>query len=404
MNTKTAVPWTDHKLSTWKALARWNEQARKAGRVEKVLVGPPADLFRTDADVWRSKAWQVMRGCTNLDFQVLTGRPLRIADHLPPDWGAGYANVWLGVSIETDGDAWRADVIRQIPAQVRWISAEPLLGPLSHLDLTGFHWIVVAGESGRGYRSMPHAWARKIRDLAKARGVAFFFKQSAGPQAGMGDLLDGRRWNEFPTIPVPCTEIPGPRNEKETASSAVGGGPPPVDEEAERARQEADRLREQLRNWEQEAETLRATLEGVRRAARLQQELLTAQFTAARGTATLFEARAAYHEARSDRLQDELDALRAEKARPTRPRPPRSSWHRPRPAAPPRAPSVPPEVHADLATLGLRWPCTAVEVTQAHRAQVKQHHPDRGGSAEAFNTVQSAYERVRRAFDRLGIQ
>jgi protein gp37 len=124
---------------------------------------------------------------------------LRIADHLPPDWGqGGYDNVWLGVSIEDDGHVWRADVLRKIPARVRFISAEPLLGPLPSLDLRGFHWLIVGGESGPGYRPMDRDWARQLRDKAKAEGAAFFFKQSAGFRPGRGDLLDGRGWKEFP--------------------------------------------------------------------------------------------------------------------------------------------------------------------------------------------------------------
>jgi len=237
MSKKTGIAWTDHtwnswegcskispgcascymfdqlrrygrdpsnvrRTKTWKDPERWNEEARRAGRTDRVFTCSLSDFFHEGADAWRPEAWGVIRRCTHLHFQVLTKRPLRIAEHLPPDWGDGYPNVWLGVSIESNDSVWRADVLRQIPARIRWISAEPLLGPLPDLDLTGFQWIVVGGESGQGYRNMDHAWARRIRDRAMAQGVAFFFKQSAGARPGQGDLLDGRRWHEFPVIPV----------------------------------------------------------------------------------------------------------------------------------------------------------------------------------------------------------
>jgi protein gp37 len=195
-------PYKVHRTTSWKEPDRWNKEARRAGRIKKVLTCPLSDFFHEDADAWRTEAWNVMRRCFHLHFQILTKRPLRIAQSLPRDWVDGFSNVWLGVSIESDDYCWRADVLRQIPAKVRWISAEPLLGPLPDLDLAGIHWIVVGGESGPGYRDMDHAWARQIRDMARAHGAAFYFKQSAGPRAGKGDLLDGRRWREFPT-PAP---------------------------------------------------------------------------------------------------------------------------------------------------------------------------------------------------------
>jgi protein gp37 len=194
-------PCVVHRTKTWGDPQRWNEQARRGGRTERVFTCSLSDFFHEGADAWRPEAWAVIRRCPHLEFQILTKRPLRIADHLPPDWGEGYPNVWLGVSIESNDYCWRADVLRQIPVRVRWISAEPLLGPLPDLDLTGIHWIVVGGESGPGYRDMDHAWARQIRNFAHAQGAAFYFKQSAGPRPGKGDLLDGRRWREFPRTP-----------------------------------------------------------------------------------------------------------------------------------------------------------------------------------------------------------
>lgn len=130
-------------------------------------------------------------------FQVLTKRPeraARLADELP--WPS---NVWMGTSIEDARVMHRADALRKVPAQVRFISAEPLLGSLEELDLTGIDWVIGGGESGVGHREVKPEWARGLRDRCQAHGVAFFWKQWGGhtPKAG-GRLLDGRTWDEYP--------------------------------------------------------------------------------------------------------------------------------------------------------------------------------------------------------------
>jgi hypothetical protein len=109
-------------------------------------------------------------------------------------------NVWVGTSIESDDYCWRADEIRRAPAAVRFLSLEPLLGPLPSLDLTDIHWVIAGGESGAGHRMLDLTWVRDLRDRCVAQHVAFFFKQVGGhtPQAG-GRLLDGRTWDEYPT-------------------------------------------------------------------------------------------------------------------------------------------------------------------------------------------------------------
>jgi protein gp37 len=195
-------PGRVRRTKTWRDPERWNEQAERAGRIDKVFTCSLSDFFHQDADAWRPAAWELIRRCTHLQFQILTKRPLLISDRLPADWGQGYPNVWLGVSIESNDYVWRADVLRQIPARVRWISAEPLLGPLPDLDLTGFQWLVVGGESGPGHRDMDHAWARQLRDKAMAKGAAFFFKQSSGARrkkaAGYGTKVPPVVWRRRP--------------------------------------------------------------------------------------------------------------------------------------------------------------------------------------------------------------
>ena len=134
-------------------------------------------------------------------FQVLTKRPERMADYCQAR-GEPLANVWLGTSIENNRWAGRADDLRQTPAVVRFVSAEPLLGPLDRLDLDGLGWLIVGGESGERHRPMQADWARDLRDRCQAAGVPFFFKQWGGrtPKAG-GRKLDGQVWDEMPPDP-----------------------------------------------------------------------------------------------------------------------------------------------------------------------------------------------------------
>ena len=137
------------RTKTWTEPLRWQRVAEREHNTELVFTCSWSDWFHEDADEWRDEAWSLVRQCSNLVFQILTKRPERVLDHLPHDWSDGYKNVWLGVSIENEDYVWRADVLRKIPARVRFISAEPLLGPLPNLVFDGFHWLIVGGESGR---------------------------------------------------------------------------------------------------------------------------------------------------------------------------------------------------------------------------------------------------------------
>jgi protein gp37 len=108
-------------------------------------------------------------------------------------------NVWIGTSIESDEYCWRADELRGVPAAVRFLSLEPLLGPVPSLELSGIDWVIVGGESGSAHRPLDWAWVRDIRDRCVDLRVAVFFTQVGGrtPKAG-GRLLDGRSWDEYP--------------------------------------------------------------------------------------------------------------------------------------------------------------------------------------------------------------
>jgi protein gp37 len=150
------------------------------------------------------KVFAVMAEANRHTYQILTKRPelMRAWFEGPgATWGAQpLTNVWLGTSIENNRWVARADELRATPAAVRFISAEPLLGPLPSLDLTGIDWLIVGGESGSSHRPMDEAWVRELRRAADEAGTAFFFKQWGGrtPKSGGRDL-DGRTWDEYPS-------------------------------------------------------------------------------------------------------------------------------------------------------------------------------------------------------------
>jgi protein gp37 len=174
-----------------------------------VFVNSMSDLFHKDVDpLFIGRAFNVMVRCPQHTFQVLTKRPKRMSrvvasyyDAVRDDLTKPYPNVWLGTSIESDSYVWRADHLRAAPAAVRFISAEPLLGSLPSLDLTGIDWLIAGGESGKDHRPIDPKWVRDLRDRCNDADVAFFFKQWGGirPKSG-GRELDGRTWDEMPTM------------------------------------------------------------------------------------------------------------------------------------------------------------------------------------------------------------
>ncbi|MET7467501.1 phage Gp37/Gp68 family protein [Micromonospora sp. NPDC005599] len=163
-----------------------------------VFVNSMSDLFHARVPLdYVQQVFAVMRETPRHTFQVLTKRAARLAKVAHQlDWPA---NVWMGVSVEDGTHRERVDQLREVPAAVRFISAEPLLGPLSNLDLDGIDWLIAGGESGQGCRSMDPAWVRDLRDQCRSAGTAFFFKQWGGrtPKVG-GRRLDGRTWDEMP--------------------------------------------------------------------------------------------------------------------------------------------------------------------------------------------------------------
>jgi protein gp37 len=166
---------------------------------KKVFTCSWSDFFIEEADAWRDEAWEIVRRTPHLTYQILTKRADRIAEQVP--WGDGepWAHVWLGVSVENARHTPRIGDLVRVPAALRFLSVEPLLGPISNLPLAGIGWVILGGESGPRHRPMEAEWVREIRDQCVQAGVPLFFKQWGGPtpKAG-GRLLDGREWAEFP--------------------------------------------------------------------------------------------------------------------------------------------------------------------------------------------------------------
>jgi protein gp37 len=200
----------------WKEPLKWNRQAEKEARRHRVFCSSMCDNFEDHPtiDAEREKLWPLIRATPWLQWQLLTKRIERVAARLPPDWGHGYHNVWMGASVENQKYAdLRIPILLQIPAVVHFISYEPALGPVD-LDaylrtleydmqiFKGLDWVICGGESGAGYRPMDPQWARDVRDQCKAAGVSFFFKQSSAPRTEMGIELDGKIVREYPLVQI----------------------------------------------------------------------------------------------------------------------------------------------------------------------------------------------------------
>jgi protein gp37 len=168
----------------------------RASRV--VFVNSMSDLFHARVPLtFVRDVFGVIADTPQHTYQILTKRSLRllrVADELP--WPP---NLWMGVSVENAAVLSRVDHLREVPAAMRFLSCEPLLGPLDGIDLAGIGWVIAGGESGPHYRPMQLDWARGVRDSCQRSDVPFFFKQWGGrtPKA-MGRELDGQIWDEMP--------------------------------------------------------------------------------------------------------------------------------------------------------------------------------------------------------------
>ena len=171
-------------------------------RPHEVFVNSMGDLFHDDVPAeFILEVFETMRRATQHRFQLLTKRAERLAalDRQLP-WAG---NIWMGVTVESAAYRHRIDCLRHTGAQIKFLSLEPLLGPLPGLDLVGIDWVIVGGESGPGARPMLPSWAAAVRDDCLSSHVPFFFKQWGGiSKKRAGRLLEGRLWTERPVSPL----------------------------------------------------------------------------------------------------------------------------------------------------------------------------------------------------------
>lgn len=173
-------------------------------RPRMIFVNSMSDVFHADVpEAYTRKIFEVMLQASWHTYQILTKRPSRARRFWERNkdlFGGGPIprHIWIGTSVENQEVVYRVDLLRRIPAVLRFASCEPLIGPVE-FDLTGIHWVIVGGESGPGHRPVRREWVLALRDRCRKEGVPFFFKQWGGrtPKAG-GRVLDGEVWNEMP--------------------------------------------------------------------------------------------------------------------------------------------------------------------------------------------------------------
>jgi protein gp37 len=165
---------------------------------KRIFVNSMSDLFHVEVPLsYIKEVFDVMRRAHWHQFQVLTKRAERIEELSPKlQWEP---NIWMGVSVENDKYAYRIDHLHKTAAHVKFLSIEPLIGPVGKLNLRGIDWVIVGGESGPSARPMNPDWVTGIRNQCQSAGVAFFFKQWGGVQKKKtGRTLEGRTWDEMP--------------------------------------------------------------------------------------------------------------------------------------------------------------------------------------------------------------
>jgi protein gp37 len=173
-------------------------------RPQRIFVNSMSDLFQDRADEgFIRQVWRVMERASWHSFQVLTKRPDRMLSVLSKPDFPKLSNVWLGTSVESDDYVPRIDLLRRVPARVRFVSFEPLLGPIIDPNLTGIHWAIVGGESGPRARDMEEWWVEKLHGACAHQGVVFFFKQWGGKRKKRsGRVFKDRTWDDYPSLAV----------------------------------------------------------------------------------------------------------------------------------------------------------------------------------------------------------
>lgn len=192
------------RTKTWRDPFSWNKQAKKAGKRRRVFTCSMSDFFHPGADAWRAEAWEIIRACQKLDWLILTKRPELIRDRLPFDWGDGYPNVWVGVTVEDQSQINRVDILSKIPAAVHFVSAEPLLGPVRFgRRINQLDWVITGCEraGAEKRRELNLDWVRNIQDECDTAGVSLFHKQYyEGNELKYDGVIDDLVRQEWPLV------------------------------------------------------------------------------------------------------------------------------------------------------------------------------------------------------------
>lgn len=171
---------------------------------KKIFVNSMSDLFHQDVPYdFVAKVWEVMRGTPQHTYQILTKRPDRMRDFVAKSNGSFLENVWLGTSVEDQRVIDRLDALRQIPAAIRFVSFEPLIGSVRGASLSNIHWAIVGGESGPKSRPMRVEWVDEIVEMCGVYGTTFFFKQWGGKnKKSTGRIYRDQTWDGLPELRI----------------------------------------------------------------------------------------------------------------------------------------------------------------------------------------------------------
>lgn len=192
------------KRQVWTGAVHENENVLEAPlgwrRPKRIFVNSMSDLFQDGVSKeFVARVWDVMERASRHEYQVLTKRPDRMLEVIGSGALPPLPNVWLGTSVESAKYADRINLLRQVPAAVRFISFEPLIEPVGPVNLNGIHWAIVGGESGPGARPMDVSWIDDIKTSCDEHGTAFFFKQWGGTnKKAAGREYRGRTWDDYP--------------------------------------------------------------------------------------------------------------------------------------------------------------------------------------------------------------
>lgn len=194
------------KRHVWTGRVNIDERALEAPlnwrKPQRIFVNSMSDLFQESVDsAFVRRVWNVMERAHWHSFQILTKRADRMLDLLSRPAFRQLPNVWLGASVESEDHLERIALLRRVPAMIRFVSFEPLLGPIHRPDLTAIHWAIVGGESGPHARPMRPEWVEQLHQDCERQGVVFFFKQWGGPRKKRtGRIFKDRVWNDYPAV------------------------------------------------------------------------------------------------------------------------------------------------------------------------------------------------------------